>query len=121
MPTAPHTLALPFSSADHPGERRQRHTIPGSSAILAVPVGIHGNGPHPCGPASPDHPVSASPRPMGRVIHMAAVGVWAVILNGRLAELDGIMHWPTQEALKRAAARAQIALSDLVTNTGQAV
>lgn len=58
---------------------------------------------------------------MGRVIHMAAVGVWAVILNGRLAELDGIMHWPTQEALKRAAARAQIALSDLVTNTGQAV
>lgn len=125
MLNAPHTPALSFAPADHPGERRQRHTMPGSSAILPLPVGIHSDGPQPYGPAAGSQTVStsattAAPALMGRVIHMSAVGVWAVILNGRLAELDGVMHWPDQDSLAAAAARAGITLSDLVTRTGRA-
>ena len=55
---------------------------------------------------------------MGRVIHMAATGVWVVRLNGRVAEIGGRTHWDSQRELVEAARRAGIALSDLVVYTG---
>ncbi|WP_029009482.1 hypothetical protein [Azospirillum halopraeferens] len=55
---------------------------------------------------------------LGRVIHLQTADVWVVRHGGALAELDGRTFWSTPEALRAAAARAGLALSDLVCRTG---
>ncbi|HYH23413.1 MAG TPA: hypothetical protein VD995_32760 [Azospirillum sp.] len=57
--------------------------------------------------------------PMGRVLHMAATGVWAIRLGGRFVEVDGRNCWEDREDLATAAARAGVVLSDLVVDTGR--
>ncbi|HYD66876.1 hypothetical protein [Azospirillum sp.] len=57
--------------------------------------------------------------PMGRVLHMAATGVWAIRLGGRFVEVDGRHCWESREDLDAAAVRAGVALSDLVVDTGR--
>ncbi|MCW2244904.1 hypothetical protein M2352_000495 [Azospirillum fermentarium] len=114
MSNALHTPALSFAPAEHPGERRQRHTMPVAAVGTASPV-----------PASLSDTLHAgstatrSARPLGRVIHLASVGVWTVTLGGCLAEIGGVICWPDRESLTLAAAQAGMELSDLVTRTGQ--
>lgn len=113
MSNALPTPALSFAPADHPGERRQRHTLPVAATGTAAVPGFLIDTPHAGGPAA--RPV----RPLGRVLHMASVGVWTVTLGGRLAEIGGAICWPDRASLTAAAARAGVELSDLVTHTGR--
>lgn len=106
----PHT---PFS--DPPTDRRHRRplsTVPGSALPGLIDVPSHGRRADPLHAAGHD-------RPMARVVHLEATGLWVVRLDGELAEIGGRSYWETLDELEAAARGAGLALSDLIVRTGR--
>lgn len=121
--TRPHpSLGNPSGPPSGRRERRPSHAVPGYPDIPfferseAVP--------HPVTQARPEPSASRSPggsegQPMGKIIHLATAGMWVIRLNGQLLDIDGRNHWDCRRELAADAARAGIALSDLVVHTGR--
>lgn len=104
------TIATSFAEA--PGRRRHRRPDQPVAGHPEIPTfDRHDTG------LSRTAPRGAAP--MGRVLHMAATGVWAIRLGGRFVEVDGRNCWETRAELDAAAAQAGVALSDLVVDTGR--
>ncbi|HEY0835769.1 MAG TPA: hypothetical protein VGE72_17835 [Azospirillum sp.] len=114
------TFANPVAASftGTPGQRRHRrpdHSLAGYADVPSFDrpdtAGLSRAGTArsaPCGAA-----------PMGRVLHLASTGVWAIRLGGRFVEVDGRNCWESREDLTAAAARAGVTLSDLVVDTGR--
>lgn len=124
MPQTARPQALAAISPGRPGDRRERHPLPkaGGHADGVLFGQLSGQlsgradaAPHPVTQARPR---PAADQPLAQAIHMAATGVWVVRRNGRVAEINGHFHWDSQATLAADAARAGIALSDIVIRTG---
>jgi len=103
-------------SSHRPSDRRERRPLQPVTGYPDIPFFERAESvPHPVTQARPE---TAAGSPMGKVIHMASTGVWIVKLNGRLAEINGRLHWESQAELAADARRAGIALSDLIVHTG---
>ncbi len=112
--------ALATTSPCRPSDRRERHPLPmvgghADGALFGQLSGRADAAPHPVTQARPQ---PAAGQPLAQAVHMAATGVWVVKRNGRVAEINGHVHWDSQATLAADAERAGIALSDIVIRTG---
>lgn len=104
------------NASGHPAGRRERRPSQAVPGYPDIPFFERNEtAPHPVTQARPE---PAASQPLGQVIHLATAGLWVVRLNGRLLEIDGRSHWNCQRDLAADAARAGVALSDLVVHTG---
>lgn len=110
-------MSIATSFAEAPGQRRHRRPDQPVAGHPEIPTfDRHDAGLSLSGAA---RTTRRGTPPMGRVLHMAATGVWAIRLGGRFVEVDGRNCWESRDALNAAAAQAGVALSDLVVDTGR--